>query len=100
MPGQIYTKAYLQPSILAAAERAVQAAAAHGITGHAMALRWTMHSGVLDGGRGDAVIVASSNLAQLEENFAALEAGPLPGDVVEALEVLRGEVGDEVAYHL
>lgn len=65
-----------------------------------MALRWSIHHGLLNGDSGDGIIVAASNLDQLEANLDAIEAGPLPDDVVAALEALHAEVGDEVAYHL
>ena len=90
----------MQPSIIAAAEQALEAATKHGISGHAMALRWTMHNSVLSGQFGDAIILAASNLGQHGANLDAIEQGPLPDDVISALEKLNGEIGDAVAYHL
>lgn len=66
-----------------------------------MALRWTIHHGALDSTRGDGIIIAASNLDQLEANLDAVEAGPLPPDVASALDVLHGAIGDDaVPYHL
>lgn len=66
-----------------------------------MALRWTIHHGALDSTRGDAIIIAASNLNQLEANLDAVEAGPLPPDVASALEILHAAIGDDaVPYHL
>lgn len=43
---------------------------------------------------GDAIIIGASSAAQLEENLVNLEKGPLPEDVVKALdegwETVRG----------
>jgi aflatoxin B1 aldehyde reductase len=43
---------------------------------------------------GDAIIIGASSAAQLEENLANFEKGPLPDDVVKALdegwEAVRG----------
>ena len=36
--------------------------------------------------RGDAIIVGASKLEQLEQNIAAVSAGPLPDEIVAAFE--------------
>ncbi|TVY31723.1 Aflatoxin B1 aldehyde reductase member [Lachnellula occidentalis] len=51
-----------------------------------VALRWLAHHSQLKGELGDAVVVGASSTKHLEENLAALEAGPLPTEVVEALD--------------
>lgn len=101
MVGELYAAAYLKPSIITAAEKALQVATEHGVGGHAMALRWTMHHGILDAAYGDGVIIGASSLGQLDANLDAVEAGPLPDEVVSALEALYEEIGDDqAAYHL
>ncbi|PVH72723.1 Aldo/keto reductase [Cadophora sp. DSE1049] len=50
------------------------------------ALRWISHHSLLDRKYGDTIIIGASSAAQLEENLTNLEKGPLPEDVVEALE--------------
>jgi aflatoxin B1 aldehyde reductase len=36
---------------------------------------------------------------QLNANLDIIEQGPLPQDVVSALEAIHAEVGDEASYH-
>ena len=56
-----------------------------------LALNWLLHHTPIDG-----LILGASSLAQLEENLAALEEGPLPAEALEACEQawarLRGVV--------
>lgn len=54
-----------------------------------MALRWTIHHSALNTrvkGGNDGVAVGVSNFQQLEGNLGDFEKGPLPEDVVDALE--------------
>lgn len=90
----------MKPSIEAATDRALHVASKHGISGHAAALRWTAHHGALSSAHGDSIIVGASSLEQLESNLDMIEQGPLPGDIVSALEALHEEIGHEVSYHL
>lgn len=84
-----------------AAKRASDAAAAAGVNGHAMALRWTMYHSILSGEHGDAVILGASSLQQLEDNLDAIEAGPLTQDLVELVNGVWDSVQEEAAsYHL
>ncbi|KAM5356756.1 hypothetical protein ACJ41O_003402 [Fusarium nematophilum] len=98
--GGIYAQLYLKQSIIDATGKAVQVAAKHGIGGHAAALRWTAYHGVLSKDYGDGVIIGASSAEQLESNLDMIEQGPLPEDVVVALEELYKEVGDQVPYHM
>ncbi|KAL1956369.1 hypothetical protein VTO42DRAFT_7352 [Malbranchea cinnamomea] len=53
-----------------------------------VALRWMLHHSALDikpGGR-DGLIIGVSSFKQLEQNLAELEKGPLPDEVVKALD--------------
>ncbi|KAJ7759191.1 NADP-dependent oxidoreductase domain-containing protein [Mycena metata] len=59
--------------------------ARHGITESEAALRWLAHHSALKKEFGDAVIVGASSTKHLQENLEALDKGPLPLDVVEAL---------------
>lgn len=102
-PGELYASFYVKESIMAAADKALEVASRHGISGHAMALRWTAHHSILSQEHGDALIVGASRLEQLESNLDAIEQGLLPDDVVAALEAAYKEIeesGDEIVYHL
>ncbi|KIH93735.1 aldo/keto reductase [Sporothrix brasiliensis 5110] len=61
-------------------------AKAHGIPTAEAALRWVSHHSVLRKEHGDAVIIGASSAAQLEDNLASLEKGPLPDEVVQAFD--------------
>jgi aflatoxin B1 aldehyde reductase len=58
----------------------------HGLTIAEVALRWLKHHSMLVVENHDAIIVGASSLKHLEENLVDLEKGPLPEDVLEALE--------------
>ena len=70
---------------------------AHGISTAEATLRWTSHHSALKEAAGDAIIVGASSAAQLEENLMGLEKGPLPEDLVKAVdagwEIVRGVAG-------
>ncbi|KAL9003239.1 MAG: hypothetical protein Q9188_003879 [Gyalolechia gomerana] len=57
------------------------AAKDRGLDGHEVALRWTVYHSLLRAKYGDAVILGASSVEQLEENLAAVEAGPLEDDL-------------------
>lgn len=48
--------------------------------------RWLAYHSMLNGNRGDAIIIGASKLSHLKQNIETIKAGPLPGDVVEAFE--------------
>ena len=58
----------------------------YGLTGHEVALRWVRFHSALEPELGDAMIVGASSPAQLETTMKNLNAGPLPEEVVEALD--------------
>jgi aflatoxin B1 aldehyde reductase len=62
------------------------AAEKHELTDAEVALRWIEYHSQLKEELNDALIVGASSAKHLEENLADLEQGPLPEDVVEALE--------------
>lgn len=76
--GKMYEGLYLKEALLSAAQRVHSEASKEGINGHAAALRWALHHSVLDGSKGDAVIIGASSEAQLKENLGFCEQGPLP----------------------
>jgi aflatoxin B1 aldehyde reductase len=63
------------------------AAEKHGLTDAEAALRWVEHHSLMREKLNDAIIVGASSTKHLEENLADLEKGPLPADVVEAMEM-------------
>ncbi|KAH8888065.1 aflatoxin B1 aldehyde reductase member 2 [Thozetella sp. PMI_491] len=97
--GGLYANLYLKPSIITATDIALEVASRYGIGGHAAALRWTVHHSVLSKEHGDSVILGASSSQQLDANIAMVEQGPLPDEVVAALEGVYEEVKDAVPYH-
>ncbi|GLA14318.1 hypothetical protein AnigIFM62618_000694 [Aspergillus niger] len=100
MAGKLYSGHYLKPAITEATDKTLEVAARYGIVGHAAALRWTSWQSVLRKEYGNSIIIGSSSFAQSESNTGTIEVGPLPEDVVAALEALYYEISDEVHYHL
>ncbi|KAJ5632860.1 Aldo/keto reductase [Penicillium lividum] len=49
-------------------------------------LRWMMHHSALKKELGDAVLIGASSPAQLEKNLLDFEKGPLPEEIVQALD--------------
>lgn len=62
------------------------AAKKHDLTEAECALRWLSHHSQLSKDKGDKIIIGASSLKQLEQNLEDLNKGPLPEDVVEAME--------------
>ncbi|KAF2443244.1 aflatoxin B1 aldehyde reductase member 2 [Karstenula rhodostoma CBS 690.94] len=76
-------------------------AAAAGIGGHDVALRWVMYHSILDGRRGDAVILGCSSVRQMEANLDAVAAGPLSAELVAVINGVWDVVREDAAsYHL
>ena len=58
----------------------------HGITTSEATYRWLAYHSMLDGDRGDAILIGASKLNHLKQNMDTLKAGSLPENVVEAFE--------------
>lgn len=52
----------------------------------AAALRWLKHHSALSNDKGDGIILGASSQKHLEQNLEALNQGPLPDEVISALE--------------
>ena len=57
--------------------------------------RYLAYHSMLDGARGDAILVGASQLQHLRQNMDTLQAGPLPAALVETFEqawtITRGD---------
>ncbi|KAF3909954.1 hypothetical protein ABW20_dc0104849 [Dactylellina cionopaga] len=74
------------------------AAEKHGLTQAECALRWLVHHSVLKKELGDAIIIGVSSVKHLEDNLADVERGPLPEDVVKAIDAGWAAQGTIVQY--
>lgn len=83
----MYSGLYVKDELFSSAEKVQgRLLRRHGVAGHAVALRWIMHHSALDGGKGDGMTMGASNDWQLEENLKYCQQGPLPDEVVKAIE--------------
>ncbi|KAG9827468.1 hypothetical protein KCU77_g14399, partial [Aureobasidium melanogenum] len=57
----------------------------HGLTEAECALRWMQNHSQLKREKGDAIIIGASSPHHIEQNLKDMEKGPLPDDVLEAL---------------
>jgi aflatoxin B1 aldehyde reductase len=85
----MYRDRYFKPEIFNCLQLIEPVAEKHGLTLLEIALRWCVHHSrleVKEGGGRDGVIIGVSSLAQLRGNLADLEKGPLPEEVLHALD--------------
>lgn len=90
-----YQGRYWKKSFFEAVDVIKTAAEQHGITSIEATYRWLAYHSMLNGDRGDAILIGASKLNHLQQNMKTVEAGPLPADVVEAFEqawtITRGD---------
>lgn len=85
--GAMYRKRYFTDATFEALRLIEPVAEKHNLTMLEIALRWCVHHSALkvkDGG--DGIIIGVSSLPQLDGNLNDLEKGPLPDNVVKALD--------------
>lgn len=85
--GANYRARYFRDSTFKSLQLVENAAEKHNLTMIETALRWMVHHSALkikDGN--DGIIVGVSSVAQLENNLDNIEKGPLPDEVVKALD--------------
>lgn len=87
--GQLYLDRYFKQSTFDALSIVEPVAAKHNVPLIEVALRWCLHHSQLkpaSQGGDDGLIIGISSYEQLEQNVEACEKGPLPNEVVEALD--------------
>ncbi|PTB54740.1 hypothetical protein M431DRAFT_508149 [Trichoderma harzianum CBS 226.95] len=83
----IYRSRYFRDSTFESLKLVEEAAEKAGLTLIEIAMRWTVHhSGLKIKDGNDGIIIGVSNIAQLENNLDNAEKGPLPEEVVKALD--------------
>lgn len=58
----------------------------HNLTMPEMALRWVSHHSLMKREHGDNVLIGASSTKHIEQNLLDLEKGPLPQEVVDAID--------------
>lgn len=81
-----YQGRYWKKSYFEALEVIKAAAEKHNITTIEATYRWLAYHSMLDGNRGDAILIGASKLNHLVQNMDAVKAGPLTEDMVNAFE--------------
>ncbi|PPQ66845.1 hypothetical protein CVT26_009624 [Gymnopilus dilepis] len=81
MPAQYWKEPYFK-----ALSSIKNVADAHNLTLTEVALRWISHHSQLKREYGDAVLIGASSLNHIKQNLVDLEKGPLPDEVVKALD--------------
>ncbi|KAH7916042.1 NADP-dependent oxidoreductase domain-containing protein [Hygrophoropsis aurantiaca] len=82
--GANYRARYLKDGYFKALELIKSVAEEHGIRTTEIALRWCQHHSVLR--EEDGIIIGASSAAQLEDNCSDSAKGPLPDEVLQALD--------------
>ena len=81
-----YQKRYWKKSYFDAVSIIREAAEKYDITCIEAVYRWLSYHSMLDGSRGDAIIIGASRLNHLKQNLETVKAGPQPEEVVKAFE--------------
>ncbi|KAB8346212.1 hypothetical protein FH972_023257 [Carpinus fangiana] len=85
--GKRYRERYFKDSTFEALSRIEPVVQKHGLTMIETALRWCKHHSALNVVDGtDGIIIGISNRSQLKGNLEALDKGPLPDEVLKALD--------------
>lgn len=81
-----YQGRYWKPTYFEAVDIIKAASARQGISIIEATYRWLANHSMLKGDRGDAILIGASKLSHLNQNMAAVAAGPLPPDVTDAFD--------------
>lgn len=81
-----YQGRYWKKSFFDAVEVIKTVAEKYGITSIEATYRWLAYHSMLNGERGDAILVGASKINHLKQNMETLKAGPLPDDMLAAFE--------------
>ena len=84
--GKIYRDRYLNDVYLNAVDRLTPVLEKHKLTLIETAFRWLVHHSQLRPFDGDGIVIGASSVEQLESNVKDLQKGPLPHEVVQALD--------------
>nr|GAT45964.1 predicted protein [Mycena chlorophos] len=84
--GKGYRERYWNDVYFSALASIQAAGEKHNLTLAEISLRWMSHHSMMKREYGDAVIIGASSLNHIEQNMLDLEKGPLPEDVVKALD--------------
>ncbi|KAJ7664688.1 Aldo/keto reductase [Mycena rosella] len=84
--GRNYRKRYWNDAYFNALKAVRPLIEKHNLTMAEVALRWISHHSLMRREHGDSVLIGASSLNHIEQNLVDLEKGPLPEEVVKALD--------------
>jgi aflatoxin B1 aldehyde reductase len=84
--GKFYRDRYWNDAYLDALAEIHRSCEGHGLDAISVALRWLIHHSQLNAERNDGVIIGASSLDHLRHNLSAVTEGPLPTDVLTAID--------------
>ncbi|TFK32310.1 Aldo/keto reductase [Crucibulum laeve] len=84
--GKSYRSRYWKEPHFQALKTISNLAEKHNLTLAEIALRWVSHHSLLRREHGDAILIGASRLSHIKQNLLDLEKGPLPAEVVSALD--------------
>ena len=94
-----YQGRYWKKTYFDAVNKINESAQKHGISIVDATYRWMAYHSMLDGNRGDSILIGASKIDHLTQNIEALNQGALPEDVVKAFEeAWTITKGDSPAY--
>ena len=81
-----YQGRYWKKTFFEAVDLIRKAGEKYGINTIEATYRWLAFHSMLDGSRGDAILIGASKLGHLQQNMDTLKAGPLPEEMVQAFD--------------
>ena len=81
-----YQGRYWKKSFFDALKIIQEACEEEGLTTIEATYRWLTYHSMLNGDRGDAILIGASKLSHLKQNMDSVKAGPLPETIVQAFE--------------
>jgi aflatoxin B1 aldehyde reductase len=84
--GELYRDRYWNDAYLGALAEIHRSCVGYGLDAVTVALRWLIHHSQLDAERNDGVIIGASSVEHLRHNATAVTEGPLPTDVLTAID--------------
>lgn len=92
MLGKMYSGLYGKSELLDALDDWGRIAESESCTRAALAYRWIAHHSLLDGAKGDAVIIGASSIEQLDKTVQAIKDGSLKPESVQKINAFWSKV--------
>jgi aflatoxin B1 aldehyde reductase len=96
--GDYVRKQYSKPGLERLLEQIHSIAEKEGVTGHDIAIRWLLHHSMLDGEKGDGIVIGARTAEQLEGTLGICAQGPLSEEVRALVDGCWEEVREEAPH--